>query len=531
MSNNKSVSEAASSTNPTSSKNTPADTGAPVIGPRARWVALALLMLPVLLVSVDNTVLSFALPAISRDLGPSSTTLLWIVDVYPLVLAGLLVAMGTLGDRVGRRRLLLIGGTGFAIVSAAAAFAPTAELLIVARAVMGFFGAMLMPSTLSLLRSIFADPRQRTLAIAIWAGGFSAGSSLGPIVGGALLQHFPWGSVFLLAVPILLPLLILGPSLIPESRDPNPHKIDYLSIALSLSALTPFVYAIKTLAHDGITVVGVTALVVGVVVGVLFVLRQRRIPNPLLDLSLFGNRFFTGAVLANFLSVFALVGFLFFVSQHLQLVLELDPLDAGLLLIPGAVCGIVAGLAAAALVRRIAPRRVIIAGILLSAIGFLLIIAMRDDLNALVVAGAFVILSFGVGSAETISNDVILGSVPADKAGAASGISETAYELGAVLGTAVLGAILSGFYRANVAVPSGLSATDSTAAGETLGGALGVAESLPSADSSSLISSAQAAFDSGVGATATIALVLMLAAALVIQRSMRVRTKDDASAK
>jgi len=259
---------------------------------------------------------------------------------------------------------------------------------------------------------------------------------------------------------------------------------------------------------------------------VLFVLRQRRIPNPLLDLSLFGNRFFSGAVLANFLSVFALVGFLFFVSQHLQLVLELDPLDAGLLLIPGAVGGIIAGLAAAALVRRIAPRRVIISGILLSAIGFLLIIAMRDDLNAVVVAGAFVILSFGVGSAETISNDVILGSVPADKAGAASGISETAYELGAVLGTAVLGAVLSGFYRANVAVPAGLSATDSTAAGETLGGALGVAEALPTADSTSLIASAQAAFDSGVGATATIALILMLGAALVIQRSMRVRTVD-----
>lgn len=501
-------------------------TRTPAVGPRRRWVALALLMLPVLLVSVDNTVLSFALPAISRDLGPSSTTLLWIVDVYPLVLAGLLVAMGTLGDRVGRRRLLLIGATGFAIISAAAAFAPTAELLILARAVMGFFGAMLMPSTLSLLRSIFADPRQRTLAIAIWAGGFSAGSSLGPIVGGALLQHFAWGSVFLLAVPILLPLLILGPSLIPESSDPNPKKIDYLSILLSLAALTPFVYAIKTLAHDGLTAIGVSALVFGVIVGVLFVLRQRRIANPLLDLSLFGNRFFSGAVLANFLSVFALVGFLFFVSQHLQLVLELDPLDAGLLLIPGAVGGIIAGLAAAALVRRIAPRRVIIAGILLSAIGFLLIIAMRDDLNAVVVAGAFVILSFGVGSAETISNDVILGSVPADKAGAASGISETAYELGAVLGTAVLGAVLSGFYRANVAVPEGLSATDSTAAGETLGGALGVAEALPTADSTSLIASAQAAFDSGVGATATIALILMLGAALVIQRSMRVRTVD-----
>lgn len=488
-----------------------------------QWVALVLLMLPVLLISVDNTVLSFALPAITRDLRPSSTTLLWIVDIYPLVLAGLLVAMGTLGDRIGRRRLLLIGATGFAAVSAVAAFAPTAELLVLARAIMGLFGAALMPSTLSLLRSIFLAPRQRTLAIAIWAGGFAAGSSLGPIVGGILLQRFHWGAVFLLAVPILIPLLVLGPILIPESRDPEPGRIDGASIALSLLALAPFVFAIKTLAHDGPTVVGLLALLVGVASAVVFVRRQRRLANPLLDLALFANAPFAGSVLANFLSVFSLVGFLFFISQHLQLVLGLEPLAAGLVLVPGAVVGVGAGLLAAFVVRRVARRYVIISGLLTTTAGFVLVIVLRHDLNALVVAIAFAVLSIGIATAETISNDTILGSVPPEKAGAASGISETAYELGAVLGTAVLGAILSAFYRANVVVmvTPKTSAGAAEAAHETLGGALALADSLPSTLSGPLVNSARAAFDSGVGATSAIAIGLLLVAVLIIHRAMR----------
>ncbi|QYF73944.1 MFS transporter [Cryobacterium sp. PAMC25264] len=488
---------------------------------RREWLGLVLLMLPVLLISVDNTVLSFALPAISLDLRPSSTTLLWIVDIYPLVLAGLLVAMGTLGDRVGRRKLLLIGATGFAVVSALAAFAPTAELLIAARAVMGFFGAMIMPSTLSLLRSLFLDARQRTLAIAVWAGAFAAGSSLGPIVGGVVLQHFSWGSVFLIAVPILVPLLLLAGFLIPESKDPAPLRIDLVSVSLSLLTLAPLVFAIKTLTHDGVGLVGIGALALGLAAGTVFLRRQLRIANPLLDLSLFRHAPFAGSVLANFLAVFSLVGFLFFVSQHLQLVLGLDPLAAGLLLLPGAVLSVAAGLTAAYLVRLVPPRLVIVAGILLSALGFGVIILLRDNLTAGVVALAFGILSVGVGAAETISNDTILSSVPADKAGAAAGVSETAYELGAVLGTAVLGAILAASYRASVVLPEGLGRAETAQAGETLGGALGVAGDLPTAPAAALTESARAAFDSGVGVTSLIAVVLMLVAAVAVHRSMR----------
>ena len=224
--------------------------------PRRAWLALAVLMLPTLLVSVDNTVLSFALPAISRDLAPTAAQQLWIIDAYPLVLAGLLVAMGSAGDRYGRRRMLLIGSIGFTVLSVAAAFAPTAEALIAARAALGFFGAMLMPSTLSLLRTVFTDREQRRLAIAIWASGFAAGAALGPIVGGVLLEHFHWGSVFLLAVPVLVPMLILVPLLIPESRDPSPGRIDLVSTLLSLAAMGPVVYGIKSLATEGFTAVG-----------------------------------------------------------------------------------------------------------------------------------------------------------------------------------------------------------------------------------------------------------------------------------
>jgi DHA2 family multidrug resistance protein-like MFS transporter len=499
---------------------------APEAVPRAgrrAWAGLVLLMLPVLLISVDNTVLSFALPAISLDLRPSSTTLLWIVDIYPLVLAGLLVAMGTLGDRVGRRKLLLIGATGFGVVSVLAAFAPTAELLIVARAVMGFFGAMIMPSTLSLLRSMFRDARQRTLAIAVWAGAFAAGSSLGPIVGGVVLQHFAWGAVFLIAVPFLLPLVALAGWLIPESKDPAPLRIDLVSVVLSLLTLAPLVFAIKTLAHDGVGALGVATLLLSLVAGALFLRRQLRIDNPLLDLTLFHHAPFAGSVLANFLAVFSLVGFLFFVSQHLQLVLGLDPLTAGLLLLPGAVLSVVAGLASAFVVRRVPPRLVIVGGILLSAAGFGLIVLLRENLSAGVIVLAFGILSVGVGAAETISNDTIISSVPPDKAGAAAGVSETAYELGAVLGTAVLGAILAASYRAAVVLPDGLGSGAAAQAGETLGGALGVAGELPAAQADALAESARLAFDSGVGVTSIIAVVLMLVAAAAVQLSMSPR--------
>jgi DHA2 family multidrug resistance protein-like MFS transporter len=489
--------------------------------PRRAWVALAVLMLPVLLIAVDNTVLAFALPSIAQDFRPAATTQLWIVDVYSLVLAALLVTMGSLGDRVGRRRLLMIGAGGFAVVSAAAAFAPSAEYLVAARALLGVFGAMLMPSTLSLIRNIFTDASSRRLAIALWASCFTAGSALGPIVGGALLQHFHWGSVFLVAVPILLPLLVLAPRLVPESQDPNPGRLDLFSVLLTLTTMLPLVWSIKSAAHDGLSWLVVGAFATGVGSGVLFVRRQRRSATPMLDVGLFANAPFTSSILANFLSIVGLIGFIFFISQHLQLVLGLSPLAAGLVTLPGALLSMIAGIAVVPVAKRIAPHALMIAGLVLVAAGFVAILLFRHDLTVVAVIVSFVILEIGVGISQTISNDTIVASVLPDKSGAASAVSETAYELGAVVGTATLGTIFTACYRANVELPGGLTSVQAADARESIGGAASVAQTLPPALGHRLMDSARVAFDAGIAPTAAIAAVLTLIAAAVVALAFR----------
>lgn len=485
------------------------------------WLGLAVLMLAVLLVAVDNTVLSFAVPSLSRALAPSGTELLWIIDIYALILAGLLVPMGSLGDRFGRRKLLMIGTAGFGLVSVAAAFAPSAEVLIGARALLGFFGAMLMPATLSIIRNMFVIPSQRRIAIAVWAAGFSGGAALGPIVGGTLLEHFWWGSVFLLAVPVLIPLLVFGPRLLPESRDPKPGKIDPLSIGLIMATMFPLVYGIKTVSTHGIGVDSLLPMAVALVFGAAFVRRQLRRDEPMLDVRLFRNPVFSGSISANLLSVFAQVGFIFFFSQHLQLVLGQTPREAGVMMLPGLMLTIVAGLAVVKVVRRVRPAYAVAGGLLFSAVGYTVVLFTGHQESPLGLIIAFMILGIGVGSAETISNDLILSSVPSEKAGAASAISETAYEVGAVLGTAVLGSILTAGYRNGVVLPEGLDPAAASAASETLGGAVEAANSLPGPQAAELLASAQAAFDSGVVATSAIGIALMVAAAAAALVALR----------
>ena len=453
---------------------------------RLRWVALAVLMLPVLLVAIDNTVLAFAVPMISEALRPTGVELLWIVDVYPLVLAGLLVPMGSLGDRFGRRRMLLIGATGFALI-----------------------------------RNIFSDAQERRIAIAIWAAGFSGGAALGPIVGGFLLEHFWWGSVFLLAIPLLLPLLVAGLKLLPESKDPNPGPIDPLSIVLVLAAMTALVWSIKSVAVHGFTTTVTATVLLALVAGTWFVRRQLNRATPMLDVRLFANPVFSGSVAANLLSVFSLVGFLFFVSQHLQLVSGKTPVEAGLVLLPGLAVTVIAGLLVVKVVRRVRPGTVVVAGLLLNAVGYSLVMVSGETGSDLGLLIAFALLGAGVGSAETISNDLILSSVPAEKAGAASAISETAYEVGSVLGTAVLGGLLTAIYRGGVELPTSLTAEQAATAGETRGGATDVARSLPAEAAAELLESARAAFDSGVVVTSAIGVALMIGAAVLAGDTLR----------
>ena len=486
-----------------------------------RWAALAVLMLPVLLVSVDNTVLSFALPEISAQLSPSGTQLLWINDIYPLILSGLLIPAGSLGDRFGRRTMLLIGGLGFTLISVAAAFAPTAAWLIAARAGMGIFGAMLMPATLSIIRNIFSDDSERRTAIAIWASGFAGGAALGPVLGGLLLEHFYWGSVFLIAIPVLLPLLVLGPWLIPNSKDPHPGSIDLVSIGLIMATMTPFVYAIKHFAHEGFDLLTAALLLVATICGVTFTRRQLARSNPMLDVRLFSNKQFTGAVLTNLMAIFSLVGFLYFVSQHLQLVSGHSPLRASLLLLPGLGLSVIAGLVVVYIVRLVKPWIVISAALIMKAAAFALVFFTADSGSDTGILLAFALLGVGIGFAETLTNDIILAAVPPQKAGAASAISETAYETGSVLGTAVLGSILNAAYLAHLLIPEGVSPEDAAAARETLGGAVEVADRIGGETGATLLASAQQAFDSGVVYTSAIGLVLMLLCALMVVRTLR----------
>jgi MFS transporter, DHA2 family, multidrug resistance protein len=483
---------------------------------RREWLGLAVLLLPTLVVAVDNTVLSFALPAISRALQPSATELLWIVDVYPLALAGLLVTMGTLGDRIGRRRLLLVGVTGFGAVSAVAAFATDAAQLVAARALLGVFGAMLMPSTLALLRTLFLDRDQRRLALAIWATGFAAGAALGPVLGGLLLEHAWWGSVLLVNTPVMVLLLVVAWVLLPESRTAVAGHLDLLGLLLSLLTMVPFVLAVKTVGTD--LPVALAELTVAVAAGVAFVARARARSRanrePLLDVELFATPLFRVAALANATTMFAFVGLLFLLAQYLQLVAGLSPLHAGLLLVPGSVATMVAGVGAARLARYAPFRLLVPAGLLTAAAGFLLAAEVAGPAGAVV---ASVIIGAGIGLSETLTNDAILASAPADRAGSASAVSETAYEVGAVLGTAVLGSVLGTVYAAAIAVPTSIGPVYAAEARATLGEAVGLADQVGGAEGRALHDAATIAFLHGSAVTSAVAVaVLVIMAATVV---------------
>ena len=389
--------------------------------PGARqWAALAVLTLAVTLLAIDSTVLALAIPSLSADLGPTATQLLWIGDVYSFTLAGLLVTMGNLADRIGRRRLLLIGTTGFGVSSVLAALAPSATALIVARALLGISGATIMPSTLSLIRNIFPGSRHRTTAIAVWSAGSSGGTALGPLVGGVLLEHFWWGSVFLINVPVMAAVVVTGLWLLPESRNDDGDPVDVVSAVLSVAAIVPVVYAVKSFAHDGPTLTAATALVAGAVAGRVFLRRQRRLTTPLIDVGLFRRPAFTWAVVATVMAVFALAGLLYFFSQYLQLVRGYSTLQAGLTELPTSVSSIAVVAVVAWLVRRLGHGGALGGGLVLSAAG-LVVVAVAESWGGIVlICVGLLIIGTGVGLAFTVSTGAVLGSVPASRAGAGS---------------------------------------------------------------------------------------------------------------
>jgi MFS transporter, DHA2 family, multidrug resistance protein len=492
--------------------------GAPRAG-RREWTGLAVLALACLLYAMDLTVLHLAVPSLSADLQPSSSQLLWITDIYGFMVAGFLVTMGTLGDRIGRRRLLLVGAAAFGVVSVLAALSTSSEMLIASRALLGIAGATLAPSTLSLIFSMFADPRQRSTAIGIWITSFSAGGAIGPVLGGVLLERFWWGSVFLLALPVMALLLVLGPRVLPEYRDPDAGRLDLVSAALSLVAVLAVVFGLKLIAQDGIGWLAVSATLVGLVVGVVFVRRQLTLADPMIDLRLFRIQAFNASLATNLLGIFIVVGYFLFVAQYLQLVLGLSPLEAGLWSLPSAGGFIIGSNLAPRILRRVRPAFVIGAGLAMAAIGLGVLTQVGGSPNAdlAILAGASLVVSLGLAPVFTATTDLIVGSAPPERAGAASGISETGAELGGALGIAILGSIGVAVYRGELAdaLPAGVPSEAAAIARETLGGAVGVAGQLPEGVGTALLAAAREAFIQGLQLTAALSAAIALGIAVL----------------
>lgn len=491
---------------------------------RRDWIGLAVLALPCMLYSMDLTVLNLAVPALSAALAPTAAQLLWIVDIYGFLVAGALITMGTLGDRIGRRRLLLVGAAAFGFASVLAAFSVSAEMLIATRALLGVAGATIAPSTLSLIRNMFHDPRERTVAVGVWVTSFSVGGAIGPLVGGVLLQHFWWGSVFLAAVPVMGMILVLGPLLLPEFRDPAAGRLDPFSAGLSLASVLAVIYGLKRIAERGPGWLAVGCIAAGVAIGAGFVVRQRRLAHPLVDLTLFRIPAFRASLATYMLATFAVFGTYVFVGQFLQLVVGLSPLAAGLWTLPFT-AGFVAGsLATPLVVRRFRPASVMAAGLTVSAVGFVLLAQVDGPSGLAALVAGTIVFSLALAPVFTLANDTVIGTAPPERAGSASAVSEASAELGGALGIAILGSIGAALYRTAMmdAVPPGVPPEAADAARGTLGGALAASSLLPEEFGEALLGTAREAFTQGLRLTALVAAATViftaLLAALVLRR-------------
>ncbi|MFJ4921435.1 MFS transporter [Streptomyces sp. NPDC088725] len=489
-----------------------------------RWVVLVVLCFSLLLVALDGTVLHVAVPAVTADLGPSGVELLWIVDAYPLVCAALLILFGTLGDRVGRRRVLLLGYGLFGVASGIAAFAGSPGVLIGARALLGAGGAMIMPATLSVLRAVFPDRRERAMAIGVWSAVAAVGAAVGPVLGGFLVEHFWWGSVFLINLPLLAVIVPLGRLVLPESKGGTDGPWDVLGALTAAAGVLGIVFGVKRLGA-GETPLGPGTLVplcAGAALLVLFVRRQRRGSHPLIDLRMFARPAFSTSVGCIVLAMLALVGLELIAVQYLQLVLGLSPLATGLRLLPLTFAAVAAGATGSVLLRRAGPRRMVAWGFVLTAAAVVTLVPTGQHDRPVLLTAGFVLLGFGLQTTLFGAYESMLSESPADQAGGAAAIGETSYQLGAGMGIALLGSVMNAAYAPGLASVPGVPAGAGAAAADSLGEAYQVATGLGGAAGESLRRAARDSFVHGLHVTLLVSAGLLLAGGLAALRLPRV---------
>ena len=495
------------------------------------WIGLAVIALACLVYVMDLSVLYLAIPSLTRDLQPSSTQLLWISDIYGFLVAGFLITMGTLGDRIGRRRVLMLGATGFGAASLLAAFSTSAEMLIVSRALLGIAGATIAPSTLSLIRNMFHNPVQRTTAISMWGAAFAAGGPIGEVTGGLLLENFWWGSVFLINVPVMALLLLLGPRLLPEFRDTSAGRPDLTSAVMSLAAVLAVIYGLKQFAQDGQLLTWAGPSLAGLAIGVAFVRRQKRLEDPLIDLALFRIPKFSVSVSSNALTGFIGFGTFLFFAQFLQLVAGLSPFEAALWSLPSSMAVVVSSVSSPIVARLMRPAFGVAGGLLVTGAGLLILTQVQAGEGLAVVVFGSVLFASGFGPVFILATDLILGTAPPERAGAASAISETGAELGGATGIAILGSIGTAVYRGAVidAVPPGVPPIAADAARDTLGGAVAAAGQLPGESGTALLDVARGAFVDGfhiVALTGAIVAFAIGALVAILLRDVRADRGD-----
>ncbi|MFF5277821.1 MFS transporter [Streptomyces sp. NPDC000133] len=474
---------------------------------RKEWTAFVVLLLPLLLVSMDVSVLFFAIPSIDRDLAPSATQQLWIFDVYGFALSGLLITMGSLGDRIGRRKLLLLGAAAFGTASVGAAYATSPEMLIAARALLGIGGATLMPSTMGLVRNMFRNEQQRSTAVGIWSGAMAGGIALGSVLSGVMLQHFWWGSVFLINVPAMVLLLVLVPVLVPEFKDPDPGRFDLWSVPLSMGAVLPVVYGVKESAAHGLDARNALIIAVGLLVSWLFVRRQRVRDDAMISRELFRGKGFAAGIGLNSLAAFAMMGSAFFTTQYLQSVLGMSTMEAALWSLAPSLAVGAAAPTATAIAQRVDRTYVISAGFVIAAAGFaLLTLSDTDSLWLLLIGSA--VMSSGIVTVMALVSDLALATAPPEKAGSAASLLETGQEFGGAMGMALLGAVATAVYAAD------LPGSAPEAARRTLPGALATGDA-------SLISAGREAFVHSMQYASVAGSLILLAGAVLAVALLR----------